>query len=73
MMADFNCVPVLDVSTDNSREAWPAILLAIQSSTFTAIDMVSRIVSGFDSSHFFRVCVCVCRGCSCEMYRVLLV
>ena len=44
-MADFQHVPILDVLTDNCREIWPAILLAVRSSTFVAIDMVSQILA----------------------------
>ena len=46
-MADFKHVPILDVLTDNCREMWPAILLAVRSSTFVAIDMVSQLLAIF--------------------------
>ena len=46
-MADFQHVPILDVLTDNCREIWPVILLAVRSSTFVAIDMVSQLLEKF--------------------------
>ena len=50
-MVSLEKVPVVEVNTDNIGQIWPAIIQAIQSATFLAIDTVSK-----------SLCVCVC-GC----------
>ncbi len=40
-MANLQEVPILDVSTENCREVWPAMVLAAKSATFVALDMAS--------------------------------
>uniref|UniRef100_T1J7G0 Target of EGR1 protein 1 n=1 Tax=Strigamia maritima TaxID=126957 RepID=T1J7G0_STRMM len=37
-MADFEAVPIIDVHKDNFVHLWPAILLAVKTSSFIAID-----------------------------------
>ena len=34
-------IPVVDIHAENVTEYWPALILAIKSSTFIALDLVS--------------------------------
>lgn len=42
-MVDVSEAPIVEVHLDNYKELWPSLVLAIQSSTFVAIDTVSII------------------------------
>ena len=50
-MSTFDRVPVVDVHTDNFKEIWPSLILAMSSSTFIAIDTVSTVM-GLRRSRF---------------------
>ena len=40
-MADFDAVPVVEIHSENLKQLWPTLILAVNSSTFVAIDAVS--------------------------------
>ena len=40
-MAMFEAVPVVEIDADNLKQLWPTLVLAINSSSFLAIDAVS--------------------------------
>ena len=44
-MAASTEVVVIDITKKNFRELWPALLFAVQNSSFVAIDLVSFIAT----------------------------
>lgn len=53
-------VPVIDVHNDNFKELWPALIVAIQTSSFIAVDTVSANILGLQMNDCLMNVVLVC-------------
>jgi len=62
MMGDAGTVPVIEVHSENFREMWPSLLLAIKSASFVAIDTVSMVT-------FIEMCAAI--SCICKQHKCI--
>lgn len=42
--SEFECVPVIDVHTNNIRNVWPSLMLGIQQASFIGLDLVGQFL-----------------------------